>query len=262
MMRKYRHLKKRLRIKKRKPFYKKKGFWISILLLVFFGGVFYLIFFSKVFQIKEIRISGNERISTEDLRELINSKIEKKFFLPTKSIFLVKLKSIEREVLNKFSLIDEAKLKRKLPNILILEAKERRSLVIFCSLSEKCFKVDKLGIAFEESLEKKDLAIFSQKEEEVFLGKQVIEPGYLNSILEIQKQLKDDLKIEIEKFLVSDEKLTVKTLEGFEIYFNPDNDIKDQVFNLDNILKEKITAERRNSLEYIDLRFGNKVFYK
>jgi len=58
-----------------------------------------------------------------------------------------------------------------------------------------------------------------------------------------------------------DTKITVKTKEGFLIYLTTEDTIENQIENLKIVLKEKI-GENRVNLQYIDLRFGDKVYFK
>jgi cell division septal protein FtsQ len=48
--------------------------------------------------------------------------------------------------------------------------------------------------------------------------------------------------------------------EGWEILINSEVNLKEQLDKLSNIIKKEI--KERNDLEYIDLRFGDKIFYK
>lgn len=263
--RKKKSLKKRFRLKKKKPFFKKKVFWVFVFIFLGFGFLIYFLVFSQTFQVKEIRVFGNEKVSRENLQELIEAKAKRTFFLQTKSIFLVDLRGIEETILAEFPLIAEAKLKRKFPNILSLEIRERKPLATFCQDSKECFKIDKEGVAFLEAKEEQKegcLLIFSQKEEKISLGQRVIQEDHLGSIFEIQKNLEEDFKIKIEKFFLLDEKLNVETEQGFEIYFDLEGDVLNQISNLGLILQEEIPPEERKNLQYIDLRFGNRVFYK
>ena len=61
--------------------------------------------------------------------------------------------------------------------------------------------------------------------------------------------------------IVSEERLNVKTSEGWEIYFNTADDLDWQVQELALVLEKQITPEKRRNLEYIDLRFS-RVYYK
>ena len=78
--------------------------------------------------------------------------------------------------------------------------------------------------------------------------------------MKIETKLKQDLEIQIELAeIVSDRRLNIKTSEGWEIYFNLQEDIDWQLTELALILKEKISPEKRGEIKYIDLRF-EKVF--
>jgi len=95
------------------------------------------------------------------------------------------------------------------------------------------------------------------------LGDRIIAKEQISKILEIGTKLKDNFKIPIEEILVvSDERLNVKTSEGWQIYFDPQKDLNWQLTKLSAVLKEEIPPEKRADLEYIELRFGNFAPYK
>jgi len=252
------------RIKKKKSLFKSRLFWLTILVLIIFGGIFYLVCFSSIFQIKDIKISGNQKIQTQDIENLIKEKINQKLlFFPTKSIFLIKSNEIVESLLEKFLKIDKVNLKRKLPATIIVEIQERLPLGVWCQ-GENCFYIDKEGIIFEENPPKVEFIIKSEESiAQGFLGEKVIEKVLLESIFEIQRKLKGSLKINIEEIIILEkEKINAKTSEGWEIYFNPTGDINWQLTKLSLVLEKEIPPERRKDLEYIDLRFGNFAPYK
>ncbi len=95
------------------------------------------------------------------------------------------------------------------------------------------------------------------------MGQRAVEKEKLKQIFEIKSKLKDDLKILIsEASIISGERLNIKAMEGWQIYFNPAKDIKNQISNLILTLREKIPPEDWKNLEYVDLRFENRVYYK
>ncbi len=55
--------------------------------------------------------------------------------------------------------------------------------------------------------------------------------------------------------------IRLRVSDGFAIYFNTDDNLAATFTALQTVLTEEI-KNRRNQLDYIDLRFGNKVFYK
>jgi len=51
------------------------------------------------------------------------------------------------------------------------------------------------------------------------------------------------------------------TTEGWEILFNPQAEIDDQVRYLDIVLREKVKTDRPK-LQYVDVRFENRIYFK
>lgn len=60
---------------------------------------------------------------------------------------------------------------------------------------------------------------------------------------------------------LKDTKITIQTKEGFLVYMTSEDTVQNQIENLKIVLKEKI-GDDRTKLQYIDLRFGDKVYYK
>lgn len=288
-MKKYRYkYKKSYRTKKKKSIFRTRFFWFFVLFLFIFGTVFYFVVFSSFFQIKKIEIYGNQKTTTEEVKNIVGEQINKKIvFFISRNIFLIDFKKIEQIILEKFPQIARATLERKLPDAIILNIEERISIGVWCkpctflepdtegsesteSNTEKvqckdgdCFNLDREGVIFEEGIEE-GAGLIIKSGKEIIFGEKIIEKEYLGSILEVQGGLKGNLKIDIKEIFIPDEekKLIVRTFKNWEIYFNPAEDISEQIFNLGLVLKEKIPPETRENLEYIDLRFGSRVYFK
>jgi cell division septal protein FtsQ len=232
------------------------------------GGIFYLLFLSPFFQVREIKISGaarfNEKVSSEQILSQVQEKIEQKLlFFTTRSIFLVNLKQIRKEILENFPQMAEVYFKRKFPAILELEIEERKPIAIF-NFEESYFFIDKKGIIFEaaedeSSFPKIENSILTEKPK---LGERVVEEELISKILKISSEL-ENLKVKIvEVKIVSDEKINIKTSEDWEIYFDPKKDLDWQLTKLKVDLENLIPFERRKDLEYIELRFGDSAPFK
>lgn len=251
------------KIKKKKPIFRNRFFWMTILFLLFLGGIFYLLCFSSFFQVKKIKISGNDKVTTEDIQKIAEKEIEKKIlFFPTNSIFLIKTLRINKDLLESFPQIAKTNLEKELPDTFIIEVSERVSVGAWCK-ENSCFAIDGTGVVFESVLPAEGLVISDKiVPEPVVFGQKVIEENLLKSILEIKEKLETNLKTGIEEFIIpSSERLIVKTKEGWEIYFDPRGDVNWQIVELGLILDKEIPLEKKSSLEYIDLRFS-KVYYK
>ena len=266
------------RFKRKKPVVKNRFFLSAFFIFILFIAVSYFLFFSDFFQIKEVIVSGNKKVLKEEIvRVAENEFLKAKSFFPVKNILLVNLGEIKENILNSFPQIAEIQIGRKLPRTLVFTILERKGVAEFCkafelftkeesqALYQKCFLLDEEGIVFEEVL--KD-SLFLPKiknpnlEFQLGLGQKIIDKELLSGILDIFSQLKD-LNIETKEFLiVSEERINVKTLDNWEIYFNPKEDLNWQLTKLKAVLEKDIPSERRNELEYIELRFGNLAPFK
>jgi cell division septal protein FtsQ len=248
---------------------KNRFFWDFVLFLIFGCLIFYFIFLSPVFKIKEIRIAGPKNIPYHEIRTLLDKKLQLSFlyFFQKNSFFLINSKKIESEILNKYPEIKEVNLKKKFPKTLILEVKKRQPVGVWCLAENECFLIDKEGIIFQsanlESGKQANLIpIFSENYEIKKLGEKIISEEKMSQILKIKDTLKEKMKINIEKFtLKSPERLNVKTTEGWEIYFDLSTDINLALTKLRLLFEKEIPPEIRKTLHYIDLRFS-KVYYK
>ncbi len=241
---------------------KSRFFWFSILFLIIFGGIFYFFALSDFFQIKKIIVTGEKKVSSQDIKSVVESELGGKIlFFGTKNIFSVKSNKIRENVLKKFPQIEEVEVKRGFPNALHLVIIERKEIGIFCR-DINCFLLDHEGVIFEPALTESPLLKFQNQVlvEELDLGKKVIDKGIMDSISEIGSKLRVDVLIIIKEVLImSLERVNVKTADGWEVYFNPKGDLNWQITELAAILENRIPLEKRKNLKYIDLRF-NKVY--
>jgi len=262
-VRKYRYKAKKLK-KYRRRKHSKKFFGFGFLSGVILASGFYFLFFSPVFQVKEIKISGNANIPIEELKSAIFEQIDKKIiFFNSKSIFLADLESIKETVLEKMPQVAMVTVERKFPSVLAAQIEERKPVAVFCAeneQSENCFFIDKEGVIFEpvkNNLSNKTMLKIKKSEQDILeLRKQVVNREEMESILKINSRIAIPLK---ELLIISEKRFNVRTSEDWEIYFNPQREIEWQIEKLEIILKEKIPSERRKNLEYIDLRF-DKIY--
>lgn len=275
-----RHIKSKIhRIKPKKSILKKLWFWIAILIIIVLLTIVYFLFFYSKFEVKNILISGNEKISTEELQKiifensntgLVNFGIIKIF---SKSIFLVNKNSLKQKILKEFPVIEKLTVDKNLPQTIKLGVVERKPVGIYCSKSEseeECFLIDNNGVAFEVYLfDASGFFIVRQmfdsfSDREIFTGKEVIQKNMIEAIILIEKELKDNLNIEMkEAFLTSPTRLNVKTGGEWDIYFNleSDIDINLQITQLRALFKGGVfqAGDGMDALKYIDLRIKDRA---
>ena len=246
---KYKYKKSYRTRKKRSIFdiFKKKLFWLGLLFFIILSGLTYFFIFSSVFQIKNIAVLGTEKTSAEEIRIMISDNV--------KNIFFANLEEIDMMLLERYPQIANVNIKRDIPDALLVQIEERKPVAVF-SKNEEYFFIDKEAVIFEKILERGSEMLIIKGEEEL-VGKE-----RLNQVLKINSILRNDLEIPIQEIkIVSEKRVDVETSEGWNIYFNLKKDLDWQIEEFGILMKEKISLENRENLEYIDLRFES-IFIK
>lgn len=219
--------------------------------------------------VSEIRVEGVRKVSGKEMRGMAENKMRgfKLGLFPKRNIFFVPTKEIERDARSFSHLIEDVEVKRVGLSAIEVFVDERDVYVMLCSgVDERCFFADKEGFVFEEikndSL--KDLRtpyIISGK---ISVGGTPAPKDHLISGEAMRRFLRSQ-KILGEEILVFKDHLEFVTRSGSRVIFIPD-DISETVRNLSSILTSKDLSEEEGfdfaDLEYIDLRYGNKVFWK
>jgi len=272
----------------RNPFFRKKkssnikewgiGVVIIIILVI---GLRYLVNSSK-FLIENIEIRGNKTISQHEILSLAREQLEKhKFFmLPQNNIFLFDTNRLKQEILDKY-ILEDIKVTKRYFKTIIIEIDETITSVVYLTpnqgyyldlqgqviseiktLTDKQEESQITEVLRNQAIERNLPIINSNQNIDVRIGDRVVEPDIIDFIIELNKSIAQT-DITIAYFQINTEnkkEVWAKTLIGYLIYFSRDLDIESQVQNLVTLLEEKI--EKPQELEYIDLRFGKKVFYK
>lgn len=115
---------------------------------VFF--LIYLAFFSRLFLIENIEISGNNNVRPDDIKNVVNNEIFKPIFgfIPGNNFFLNlnRDENIKTVLLDKFPEIETIKIEKKLSNNIIIDVVEKRPELIWCRASD-CYYIDDNGMA-------------------------------------------------------------------------------------------------------------------
>jgi len=117
-------------------------------------------------------------------------------------------------------------------------------------------------VAFEECASAAGLIKILDGSTAVEIGAKAIEKEVLNGILRITSELRASTDIACEEAIIaSPERINLPVKEGWQIYFNPRKDAESQIIRLLAVIKEDSFREKRNNLEYLDVRF-TRVYLK
>ncbi|MBI2057523.1 MAG: hypothetical protein HYT63_00865 [Candidatus Yanofskybacteria bacterium] len=257
--------------KKRKKIFLCLFLWL-VLFLAISAGLVYLLFFSKLFYVKEVSIANQSFIPNQEIRQAIDELLaQKRFFVSGFSnLIFVESGKIQSLIVNNFPQAENVTVEKEYPHTVKVSLDGKTALGVWCfgaGDQDKCFYFDKNGVAFETSADSDGpllLRIEDEKGRFEKLGQAVAGKELLAFVLSIRPEL-EKVKIDIKKITVpadEDFRVDTQTSEGWEIYFSARDDLKSQVNSLDVFLSQKISPEKRSQLQYIDVRIPNRVYYK
>jgi len=227
----------------------------------------YLVFFSSYFKIKKISINDLDYINKWEVFDIVNNQMQKNRFFIFKQDrhFLFDFNELEGCIRNNF-LLEDFVIKKEGLNSLDIFIKEKVSSFTWIS-NEKYYYLDIEGnIKKEVDIAKvnRNYPIIYDGGDELYDEKKAISEEYIEEVIKIINSVKRNTDFEIISFTyfaALPAKLYGKANKGFEIYFDLSSDIDDQLDRLYVLFEQGIDVER-DKINYIDLRFGEKVYTK
>lgn len=262
----------------------KKIFKVFLFFAITFSILFALTMFlfkSSYFKIKNIVIDGIEKQdSYSRITQVINNqKKQTKLFWYQDNLFLFDINDF-KDNLDKESngYFYDIILKKAFPNKLLITVKERSTKIIVITPKKELLlddngnilstkdNVKDIDIGYGEKKYKqedmKDLPIL-YIEENLDIKDSILSKENILFIVNAFKKIpKYNLSIDRMKIeTIDDNKLIIYESRGFEMYFNFLKDLDEQINYLNIVIKEEI-KNNLGQIQYIDLRFIPRIFYK
>ncbi|OGF31410.1 hypothetical protein A2533_01955 [Candidatus Falkowbacteria bacterium RIFOXYD2_FULL_35_9] len=242
----------------------RKTVWILCLILIV--GLVYFLLYSPFFQLKEVRVVGLHQISRVNFEKIIsNYQSSNKWFLfPRKNIFVFSQDELINTIGESYFLktLDVDKL---FPNEIEILVEENNSFIIWHS-GQQCIHLSDSAVAVQncEGLEGEDLIVIQDYQQiPVEIGQPVLDPAKMQQMLEFKSGLESKVKPTI--FIYNYEgpdSVKIETENGFNILVNLSANPSAQIQRLFYILEDDKIKTELNTINYFDLRFGEKIFYK
>lgn len=276
--------------KQKKIFLSRRNKIALLFLIIALGAWTYFIFCSSFFKIKKVEIERARQgdsnyfklsVAADDILNIVQNQINAKtFFFKNSNIFIFSPEKAKAKINEQF-LLENLAIKKIVPDTIKIIYQEKTAEAIFAA-NNRYFYIDWDGLALENlspaaaSSTDSSIEILKQVAEntgltlvwdlglknDIELKENVIQKSTISSILEIRDSLKEKIANQALIFKFNskiNDRIDVLTEKGYWIYFSPENDIKKQIETFAAVLKEQIGDKK---IEYIDLRFGNRVFYK
>ena len=258
-----------------------KAIVVSVIFVAVFTGI--VAFFRiPYFQVKKIEISGNSLIDGDDLTDAVKVKMDGKYLwlFPKTNIFIMSKDKILAELPENFKRIKNISLDKKYFGTIAVKIEERNNKALFCE-KEDCAYADENGFVFEKAPYFSG-AVFlklvdqrnsdsgeNAKKNDGYLGTNLIEESEFKKILEFAGLARlDSARLAAktgggvsEVVLKKENIYEFYTQEGWKIILNDKNEPQSAYLNLITALDANI-KDKRPKLDYIDLRLGNKIYFK
>jgi hypothetical protein len=260
----------------------KKGIYIALGAAIFIGCAAF--FFShSFFKIAVVEINGVEYIDRTDLEEVVLSYVNESVYLffDKSNQFLFSKDQMSELLTSEFALASVSV--KHGAGRLKIEIEERTSNLVWVT-NGSVYIADLSGVIVREldagtlewlrsgiipegapvdAAHLISLPLFTDKNSiDVTLGSVVFKEIEIENIIQFHEGL---IERGIEFSGTDIDRLAGKwmrvgTVRGYGILFDAVGNIEEQLRNLDVVLHEK--AERVDDLDYIDLRFGDRIYYK
>ena len=270
--------------KKAKGIKSRKTRYFVIIGLILLLTAFYFLDHAEFLKIKNIEISGTEYISQSEIKDLILEQTSSRrfiFFHQSNILFFSKSQA-KKKLAENYS-FESLKIKKNYPDGIKIELKEEISALIWISGENKYF-LDLAGIplrqltqddlVIEKSEGQTDIirpeissgnypVIYDLSNSPVIIGQAVAPKDLVDFVVSLTEKLKKGADFNIAHYELTNPQLKeviLLTKEGWKIYFRTEDPIDQSVGSLFSVLQQEI--KNRSTLEYIDLRFGQRVFWK
>ncbi len=196
--------------------------------------------------------------------------------VPRRMFFAVRSGRLRDSIRREFPKLKEVRAKKRFPDSLVIRASERELFAILCNDKARdtpltpivhwCAYLDADGIAYTAAPLFAGYLILKIHTDfkDAHIGQEAIAPSLIEKFRLIKSALASKMGIIVESFELSaaiPSEFRVATADGFWIFFRVENNYENAFRVLGRILEDEI-GDRRARVDYIDLRFGNKVFYK
>lgn len=234
----------------------------SVIIVV--AGLVYLLFFSRLFDVREVSFNGLDTISSNEFQVKINEHLDQKLFkfLPKKNnIFFVGTADLETNFSSAYPIFKSVDIQKKPLHGLVLNFTERKPVGIWCfgeSAGGSCSYFDESKNLWGESAKSSGF-IFLTIEDRRKKEDRQIDDEFFKPIMEVAKKMTGEIKNIIipENSFNEFRAYTSK----YYIIFSTESDIRDQLDVLKIFMNDKVKNPDFNP-QYIDLRIDGRVYYK
>lgn len=246
----------------------------------------------RYWQVSRISIMGNETIDKDSLNRMIEELLSGRFlfFVPRSQYFFLSESSLGGALKGRFPKIRNISVTKTFPDSLDVRLQEREIFIVYCFMAEHsspvlsqptpsappslnggqtsdCFYVDRDGVVFETPVTIAGSAfpmILDDETKDFSPGASIVSGEVLLFLERARVLLKDKLQVGLRSLTLSKDipkDYLIETGGGYYLIVSRDQDQSGWLSSLKTLLETRL-KDKVSEVDYIDLRFGSKIFYK
>lgn len=230
------------------------------------GLLVYVFVYSPLLRINKVDVTGAKtvdpiRITAIAIQALAGYDY---FVIPKDHYFSAETAGIRNLILVQFPNLRDAHVEKKFGK-LVIDVNERQPAYRLI-IGDKSYLLDQDGAGLRAAAagEGDNLIALSDPGAVYGDGSRLVPAEWMNAISQLHKYFATQVGVRDQLFNLdrSGDNIQAVTTEGWYAIIDPSADIKTQLGSLSSALLGKFKVDDRQKLSYIDVRFGDKIYYK
>lgn len=266
---------KKVQKKRREPRRSLRQWFFILCALSFLACVGYVGLCSSLTLIEQIEVTGVRRVQSEEIISRVEGALSGTIFgcIKKNNFFFLNTRNIIDEI-KKDQRVKSISVKKHFPHQIIISIEEYETVPIWCvkSISGKCYELQggcvyrKIEIDSDIVQKNQHYIVLDHGNETLSANQCVISTEELHKIQSLGKELVYTLNVGIEQpFVINfrgSQEVAYTTDEKWTVLVDLTREISETLDIASLFVKKVQLPTRRSDLEYVDLRFPERIFFK
>ena len=249
--------------KRKRAFLAQSGFFL-LLIFIMMVGIVYIFFFSPLFTIRDISISGlsaeSKPQALADIQSALN-QVQLMYLKPNRNILFLNTQKLQDQMLEKLPNIKEVSVTKSYFHGIEVNFQQRELVAIWCFSDNECWYVDQNGEQMSPAPEASGfvfIQINDLRERDKIIDKKLFGP-----ILQAVKKM-SDIQLPVRAVLIPTDSFTefrATTSNGYDVIFDIGSNLAQQLEVL-RVFWGEMKKDPLFNPQYIDLRIEGRVYYR
>ncbi len=249
---------------------------VVIAFAVMLAGLGYAVFYSSWFRIWDVTLTGSEGVRAEQIKSRVEEQLNRRLAgIPvSRNILFFRSGSLEHDLKQQFSFLKDLKIDKKYFHGLSISVIERKPEGVWCfatenspdsseGLTTSCYFFDHEGNLWGNATQTYGFLLLNVDDLRIQKN-HAIEPRFLETIQAIAEKF-NSLNIGIKKVIIPANSYTEVDIDsgvGYLTRFSVETDVSSQLETFRIFRDKKILTKEVTPVQYLDLRFDGRVYYK